>query len=33
MLKSKFEPDLVQYKSQYSIDTDDIDYDTSVYDY
>ena len=33
MLKSKLEPDLVQYKSHYGIDDDDIDYDTSVYDY
>ena len=33
MLKSKIEPDLVEYKSHYGIDNDDIDYDTSVYDY
>ena len=33
MLKSKLEPDLVEYKSHYGIDNDDIDYDTSVYDY
>ena len=33
MLKSKFEPELVEYKTHYGIDNDDIDYDTSVYDY
>lgn len=33
MIKSQLEPELIEYKSQYSIDIDDIDYDTSVYDY
>lgn len=33
MLKSKFEPELVEYKTHYGIDNDDIDYDTSVYNY
>lgn len=33
MLKSNFEPELVEYKTHYGIDNDDIDYDTSVYDY
>ena len=33
MLKSNFEPELVEYKTHYGIDNDDIDYDTSVYVY
>ena len=33
MIESLFEPKNIQYKSGYGIDNDDIDYDTSVYDY
>ena len=33
MIESRFEPKNIQYKSGYGIDNDDIDYDTSVYDY
>jgi len=33
MILSKLEPKNIQYKSGYGIDSDDIDYDTSVYDY
>ena len=28
MLKSKFEPELAEYKTHYGIDNDDIDYET-----
>ena len=33
MILSQLEPKNIQYKSGYGIDNDDIDYDTSVYDY